>query len=296
MPVTLKLKNFTDYLGSGYTRLNCTGKIQRLILAGFIYIMSNPSQPNRLKIGKSKKDPTIDRASELYQTGVPEPFKVEYYAFVEDEDYLEKTVHRYFSSKRPNKDREFFSVDCSLAIEAIRRLSEPNAKIKYEEVFYLSAEELKKTEQRIKDEQLAKEKNLRTEAAIANMSSNLPTIIKKNTANLEEIGDRLIHESLDKKYPEDATKEGEIQVGKALTFLAFPPIAFFWGRREMKRYSQVKNDDYYLILNKSKSLIKALSKTTFSDDWESRLKVKLSQINQDFSREVEKHIQKYLKI
>ena len=52
--------------------------------------MSNPAFPDLIKIGKSKKDPTTDRVSELNQTGVPEPFKVEYYAFVEDEDYLEQ--------------------------------------------------------------------------------------------------------------------------------------------------------------------------------------------------------------
>ena len=109
-------------------------------MAGFIYIMSNPAFPNLLKIGKSKKDPTTDRVNELNQTGVPEPFKVEYYAFVEDEDYLERVVHQKFASQRPNKNREFFSVDCVEAIDAIRQLSAVKAKIKYEEVFYVSTE------------------------------------------------------------------------------------------------------------------------------------------------------------
>ena len=47
---------------------------------------------------------------------MPEPFKVEYYVFVEDEDYLEQEVHRYFDAERPNKSREFFTVDCAEAI------------------------------------------------------------------------------------------------------------------------------------------------------------------------------------
>ena len=113
-------------------------------MAGFIYMMSNPAFPNLLKIGKSKKDPTTDRVNELNQTGVPEPFKVEYYAFVEDEDYLERVVHQKFTSQRPNKNREFFSVDCVEAIDAIRQLSEVKAKIKYEEVLHVSADELEK--------------------------------------------------------------------------------------------------------------------------------------------------------
>lgn len=127
-------------------------------MAGFIYIMSNPAFPNLLKIGKSKKDPTTDRVNELNQTGVPEPFKVEYYAFVEDEDYLEKAVHRKFASNRPNKNREFFSVDCVEAIDAIRQLSEPRAKIKLEETYYVSPEELKRfAEKREKEERIREE-------------------------------------------------------------------------------------------------------------------------------------------
>lgn len=109
-------------------------------MAGFIYIMSNPAFPNLLKIGKSKKDPTTDRVNELNQTGVPEPFKVEYYAFVDDEDYLEKEMHAEFASQRPNKNREFFSINCIEAIEAIRRLAAEKSKIKYEEVLHIGVE------------------------------------------------------------------------------------------------------------------------------------------------------------
>ena len=113
-------------------------------MAGFIYIMSNPAFPNLLKIGKSKKDPTIDRVHELNQTGVPEPFKVEYYAFVENEDYLEKAVHTKLNKQRPNMNREFFEVECITAIDIIHELSSPHSKIKYEEIFYVSPEDLKK--------------------------------------------------------------------------------------------------------------------------------------------------------
>ena len=96
--------------------------------------MSNPSFPTLLKIGKSKKDPTTDRVNELNQTGVPEPFKVDYYAFVEDEDYLERVVHQKFASQRPNKNREFFRVDCAEAIEAIRQLATEHSALKYEQL------------------------------------------------------------------------------------------------------------------------------------------------------------------
>mgnify|MGYP001270521783 CR=1 FL=1 len=41
-------------------------------MAGFVYIMSNPLF-DRIKIGKSTKDPTKDRLNELNrETGIPE--------------------------------------------------------------------------------------------------------------------------------------------------------------------------------------------------------------------------------
>ena len=133
-------------------------------MAGFIYIMSNPAFPNLLKIGKSKKDPTTDRVNELNQTGVPEPFKVEYYAFVEDEDYLEGVVHKRFAVSRPNKSREFFNIDCVAAIEAIRELSVPYSKIKYEEFFYVSPEEIARYR---REREEARDRRFKEEAAAA---------------------------------------------------------------------------------------------------------------------------------
>lgn len=111
-------------------------------MAGFVYVMSNPAFPDLLKIGKSKKDPTEDRVSELNQTGVPQPFKVEYHAYVQDEDLIERLVHKNFKDQRPNKKREFFSVSCVVAINKVRDLAKDNSSIKYEEVFYVSPEEL----------------------------------------------------------------------------------------------------------------------------------------------------------
>lgn len=101
--------------------------------------MSNPAY-SLIKIGKSAKDPTRDRASELYQTGVPEPMKVEYYAFVEDENLLEQLVHKHFDAYRPNKNREFFNLDISTAVATIREIAYTRAPIKYDEVYYVSDE------------------------------------------------------------------------------------------------------------------------------------------------------------
>lgn len=87
--------------------------------------------------GASSKDPTTDRVSELNQTGVPQPFKVECYSLVENENLLERLIHQYFENARPNKNREFFSIDPAIAINIIRELALEHSPIKYEEVFFL---------------------------------------------------------------------------------------------------------------------------------------------------------------
>ena len=105
-------------------------------MAGFVYVMSNPLF-SRVKIGKSTKDPTENRLSELNrETGVPEKFKCEYYAFVEDETKVEQTVHQNLSAKRPNKGREFFEVSVVEAVLTIRKVAGKLGGVKYEEVYF----------------------------------------------------------------------------------------------------------------------------------------------------------------
>ena len=93
-------------------------------MAGFIYIMSNKSFDERLKIVKSTKDPTGDRVVELNSsTSLPEKFKVEYYCYVDRQDDLELRVHENLHSLRPNKKREFFTLELQSAVNVIRTLA-----------------------------------------------------------------------------------------------------------------------------------------------------------------------------
>lgn len=77
---------------------------------GYVYILSNPSMPRLLKIGKTTRD-VYQRADELHQTGVPTPFKVEEYFETPDCDALEATVHQKLSEHRVSVGREFFRID-----------------------------------------------------------------------------------------------------------------------------------------------------------------------------------------
>jgi hypothetical protein len=122
---------------------------------GFIYIMSNKSfADKRIKVGISKSDPT-QRKDNLYSTGVPEPFLVEYYALVEEYEEIEKIVHKKLSGLRPNKQREFFICSIEKAIVTIRDCAEIN----YERIFYKTDKQLKE-EQKELERQKEIEKNI----------------------------------------------------------------------------------------------------------------------------------------
>ena len=73
---------------------------------GWIYILSNPSMPGLVKIGETADDPHV-RAISLYSTGVPDPFKVEYIAFVNDYVNLEREIHHSLYEYRKSKKESF---------------------------------------------------------------------------------------------------------------------------------------------------------------------------------------------
>lgn len=77
---------------------------------GYVYILTNPSMPGLVKIGKTTRSPE-GRANELYQTGVPTPFKVEAKIYSPDCDDLETTLHEQYSERRVSAAREFFRAD-----------------------------------------------------------------------------------------------------------------------------------------------------------------------------------------
>jgi hypothetical protein len=131
-------------------------------MAGFVYVMTNEAFSHLVKIGKSAKDPRQDRVNELNHTGVPQPFRVEYYAFVEDEGGIERWLHNYFDAMRPNKSREFFKIDVADAINAVRDAAKLRGGVKYEEVFYVSPKELEWNRIRKEEAQL-REQKLRAE-------------------------------------------------------------------------------------------------------------------------------------
>jgi len=84
---------------------------------GYVYVLSNPAMPGLLKIGRSEGDPQL-RASQLFTTGVPEPFNIEFVFFTTDCVVLESEIHAAFADVR-KRGREFFRSDPKEIIEFI---------------------------------------------------------------------------------------------------------------------------------------------------------------------------------
>lgn len=86
--------------------------------AGYVYILSNPSMPGILKIGKSIRGGT-KRAKEIDGTGVPSPFELVFEIFTPTPTSAELYAHDFLRSMRVSESREFFRCSEYLAIEVV---------------------------------------------------------------------------------------------------------------------------------------------------------------------------------
>lgn len=80
--------------------------------AGYCYALVNESIPGMVKIGMTKKHPSI-RAKQLsQQTASPTPFKIAYFQRYFDNQKAERFLHASLSECRVS-NKEFFRVDIS---------------------------------------------------------------------------------------------------------------------------------------------------------------------------------------
>lgn len=83
--------------------------------------------PGLVKIGFTAQEEAETRIYQLYSTGVPVPFAVEYAATVENGENVESALHTAFAPNRVNPKREFFSIDPEQAIVILRLLETRDA-------------------------------------------------------------------------------------------------------------------------------------------------------------------------
>jgi len=86
---------------------------------GFIYVLTNESMPNLLKVGLTSHLPE-DRAKQLFNTAIPNPFVVAFRQITSHPRAVEKKAHELLSEFRVNENREFFETTVEVAIEKIR--------------------------------------------------------------------------------------------------------------------------------------------------------------------------------
>lgn len=87
-----------------------------------VYVLTNPAMPGLVKIGYTAQEEANARIGQLYTTGVPVPFTIEFACRVENGADVERALHTAFSPNRINPRREFFRIEAEQAIAILRLL------------------------------------------------------------------------------------------------------------------------------------------------------------------------------
>lgn len=87
-----------------------------------VYVLTNPAMPGLVKIGRTDQDDANTQIAQLYTTGVPVPFKLEFACKVPNSEEVERALHIAFGPSRVNPKREFFTLNADQAIAILRLL------------------------------------------------------------------------------------------------------------------------------------------------------------------------------
>lgn len=105
---------------------------------GYIYCASNSSFPGLLKIGMTMRAPE-ERVKELFTTGVPTPFKIEFTRYVNNPEEHENNIHTALKNYRV-PSREFFNVSVDQVISVFDKYLPENIPV------FLSVEDVLRSE------------------------------------------------------------------------------------------------------------------------------------------------------
>ena len=89
--------------------------------AGYVYLLSNPSLPDLVYIGKTTRNP-FEHAAELsHHTGTPSPFLVLFVLYVSNIDHVERVIHIRLQHHRHERGSEFFKFPATEAIQIMMK-------------------------------------------------------------------------------------------------------------------------------------------------------------------------------
>ena len=120
-------------------------------MKGWVYIITNKSMPDLIKVGFTTKDPDL-RASELDNTGTPHPYVVEYEVLVENPKKNEQLSHANLKKYKENK--EWFRCSLEQGILGIREVLGDN--VIYENNKYVENKRIEKHLKKIEQEKKRK--------------------------------------------------------------------------------------------------------------------------------------------
>lgn len=83
-----------------------------------VYVLTNPAFESYVKIGRTSD--LEQRLKNLDNTSVPLPFRCEFAVEVEDDVSVERLLHQAFADNRVRSNREFFEIDASRVIAALK--------------------------------------------------------------------------------------------------------------------------------------------------------------------------------
>jgi hypothetical protein len=92
-----------------------------------VYVLTNAAMPGIIKIGRTSQAEANLRIAQLYTTGVPVPFDLEYACKVPNSEEVEKASHVAFAPHRVNPKREFFTMEAGQAIAILKLLHKEDA-------------------------------------------------------------------------------------------------------------------------------------------------------------------------
>lgn len=94
---------------------------------GIVYVLTNAGMPGLVKIGRTDDQDANTRIGQLYSTGVPFPFDLEYACRVQNSDEVESALHEAFAPQRINPRREFFRIEPNQAIAILKLVDQADA-------------------------------------------------------------------------------------------------------------------------------------------------------------------------
>jgi hypothetical protein len=87
-----------------------------------VYVLTNSAMSGLVKIGRTSQEDANGRIAQLYTTGVPVPFTLEFACKVPNAEEVEKALHIAFAPWRVNPKREFFRMEAHQAIAILKLL------------------------------------------------------------------------------------------------------------------------------------------------------------------------------